>query len=54
MTVLSTDGLNSHIEWVESMGSIQYKDKEKANIKYPIIADVGLEISRKYGMNNTN
>jgi len=33
LVVLSTDGLNSHIEWIESMESIEYKDKGKANIK---------------------
>lgn len=48
--VLSTDGLNSHIEWVHSMESINYKDKGEIDIKYPLISDVGLEISRKYGM----
>lgn len=54
LVVLSTDGLNSHIEWIESMESIEYKDKGKASIKYPIVSDVGLEISKKYGMIHPN
>lgn len=52
--VLSTDGLNSHIQWIESMESINYKDKGQIDIKYPLVSDVGLEISKKYGMIHPN
>lgn len=50
IVVISTDGLNSHIEWVKSMESLVYKDREPIKLLYPIIADEGYEISRKYGM----
>ncbi len=52
--VLSTDGLNSHIEWTKSMEEINYFDRGKVKIKYPIIADNGYVVSRKYGMIHPN
>jgi peroxiredoxin 2/4 len=48
--VVSTDGLNSHIAWKKSMEAIRYRDQETAKINFPLISDVGLEVSRKYGM----
>ncbi len=54
LVVLSTDGLNSHMEWIKSMESISYKDKGKVQINFPIVADVGLDISKKYGMIHPN
>ncbi len=50
LVVISTDGLNSHIEWVKSIESINYLDRPNVNIEYPIIADEGYNVSRKYGM----
>lgn len=50
LIVLSTDGINSHIEWVKSMESINYMDRGTVDIQYPIVSDVGYEISNKYGM----
>jgi peroxiredoxin (alkyl hydroperoxide reductase subunit C) len=48
--VLSTDGINSHIEWTKSMQSIAYKGIATPAIKFPLISDVNAEISKKYGM----
>jgi peroxiredoxin (alkyl hydroperoxide reductase subunit C) len=48
--VISTDGLNSHIEWVRSIEALTYNDKKTSKIKFPLISDAGLEISKKYGM----
>jgi peroxiredoxin (alkyl hydroperoxide reductase subunit C) len=50
LLVISTDGLNSHIEWVKSMESINYKNYGKLKINFPIISDADLNISRKYGI----
>lgn len=50
LIVLSTDGINSHIEWTKSMEELNYFDRGKVKIKYPIIADNGYDISKKYGM----
>ena len=50
LIVVSTDGVNSNLEWISSMESIAYNGKKTPQIKFPIVSDIGLEISRKYGM----
>jgi len=50
LMVLSTDAVSSHIEWVKSLEAIRYKGREPIKIKFPLISDKSLEISRKYGM----
>lgn len=54
LIVLSTDGVSSHLEWVRSMESIVFKDKSTVKITFPLVSDVGLEISKKYGMIHPN
>lgn len=54
LIVLSTDGINSHIQWVMSLEDINYKDKGKLEIKFPIISDDKLDISKQYGMIHPN
>lgn len=48
--VVSTDGLSSHMAWVNSLEDIPYPDGEKQEIKFPLIPDTDLEISKKFGM----
>lgn len=48
--VISADGLNSHMEWVKSLEQINWKNKGIQKITFPLIADVGLDISKKFGM----
>jgi peroxiredoxin 2/4 len=50
LIVVSTDGLNSHIEWVKLMESLDYKGQGNIKINFPLISDVNLEISKKYGI----
>jgi peroxiredoxin (alkyl hydroperoxide reductase subunit C) len=50
LMVISTDAVSSHIEWVKSLESIKYKEREPVKIKFPLISDKSLEISKKYGM----
>jgi peroxiredoxin 2/4 len=50
LLVISTDGINSHLEWVKSLESIKYHGKDPVKIKFPLISDYNLDISRKYGM----
>ena len=52
--VISTDAVSSHIEWVKSLESLRYKDSVPIKIKFPLISDKSLEISRKYGMIHAN
>ena len=50
LVVVSTDGISSHIEWVKSMESLTYKDRSPIKIKFALVSDKSLEISKKYGM----
>jgi peroxiredoxin (alkyl hydroperoxide reductase subunit C) len=50
LLVMSTDAVSSHIEWVKSLETIKYKGRDAMKIKFPLISDKTLEISRKYGM----
>ena len=50
LIVMSTDGLNSHIEWVRSLQNIKLYNRESVTIKFPLVSDPNLEISKKYGM----
>lgn len=54
LVVLSTDGLNSHLDWIKSMEEISYKNRDKVKIDFPFVSDVGLDISKKYGMIHPN
>jgi len=48
--VLSTDGLSSHLAWIQSLETISYPGKETVKIGFPLIADPDMSISRKFGM----
>lgn len=50
LMVMSTDGLSSHIEWIKSLETIKYKGREPVRVKFPLISDKDLSISKKYGM----
>jgi len=52
--VLSTDGLNSHVDWCRSLEAIKIDGYPQAKIKFPLVSDVGLSISKKYGMIHEN
>ncbi|MEI6696495.1 MAG: peroxiredoxin [Bacteroidota bacterium] len=50
LVVISTDGLNSHIEWVKSIESISIERKKTIKINFPLVSDVSMEISKKYNL----
>jgi peroxiredoxin (alkyl hydroperoxide reductase subunit C) len=50
LVVISTDGLESHLQWIKSLESIKYKGNATKKINFPIVADKSLEVSKKYGM----
>jgi peroxiredoxin 2/4 len=54
LIVLSTDGLNSHIEWVKSMDTISGKMASPIKINFPIVTDADLKISKQYGIVQTD
>jgi peroxiredoxin 2/4 len=54
LMVLSTDAVSSHIAWIKSLESIKYKGRETSKIKFPLISDKNMLISKKYGMLQTS
>ncbi|MCX6245730.1 MAG: peroxiredoxin [Bacteroidetes bacterium] len=54
LVVLSTDALDKHNQWIASMETIRYKDREPVKLKFPLVADEDHLISKKYGMIHTN
>ena len=47
---LSVDGLHAHIEWIKSMKDIELRGVKGAEVKFPVIVDISMEVSKKYGM----
>jgi len=54
LIVLSTDALSSHYQWIQSLETIEYKDREPVKIGFPLLPDENHEISAKYGMIHPN
>ncbi|HTX87769.1 MAG TPA: peroxiredoxin [Bacteroidales bacterium] len=54
LIILSTDKLSTHQQWVQSMETIRYKDKDPVKIDFPLVADEDHVISKKYGMMQPN
>jgi peroxiredoxin (alkyl hydroperoxide reductase subunit C) len=54
LMIISTDAVSSHIEWVKSLEAIKYKNRDPLKIRFPLISDKSLDISRKYGMIHPN
>ncbi len=52
--VVSTDNLDKHTQWVKSIETLNYKNREQAKIKFPLVADQDLSIAKKYGMIQAN
>jgi peroxiredoxin 2/4 len=48
---LSVDGLYSHIAWLRTIKEkIEYKGMKNIEVKFPLIEDITMEVSKKYGM----
>lgn len=48
---LSVDGLFSHIAWLRTIKEkIEYKGMKNIEVKFPLIEDIGMHVSNKYGM----
>jgi peroxiredoxin (alkyl hydroperoxide reductase subunit C) len=48
--VLSTDALDQHKAWVNSLNTVSYKDRSPVDIDFPLIDDQNKKISLLYGM----
>ncbi|MDG5800855.1 peroxiredoxin [Marinilabiliaceae bacterium ANBcel2] len=48
---LSVDGLYSHIAWLRTIKEkIEYKGMKNIEVTFPLIEDITMEVSKKYGM----
>jgi peroxiredoxin (alkyl hydroperoxide reductase subunit C) len=50
LVVVSTDRLETHEQWKKAMEELSYKDREPVKIKFPLVGDESLAVSKKYGM----
>lgn len=52
---LSIDSGYSHIAWLRTIEErIEYKGMKNVNVTFPVIADISMDIARKYGMVQPN
>jgi len=48
---LSVDGLTSHIAWLRTIQEkIEFKGMKNIEVKFPLIEDISMNVSSKYGM----
>ncbi len=47
---LSIDSIYSHIAWLRKIRELAWKDMKHVNVTFPLIADITMEIAKKYGM----
>lgn len=50
LVVVSVDPLETHNSWKSALEAVTYKDRAPVAIKFPLVEDVDLSISRAYGM----
>lgn len=52
---LSIDGLYSHIAWLRTIRSnLSYQGHKNMDVTFPVIADIKMDVARKYGMIQPN
>jgi peroxiredoxin (alkyl hydroperoxide reductase subunit C) len=48
---LSIDSVYSHIAWLRTIKEkIEYKGMKNVEVNFPLIADIKMEVAKKYGM----
>ncbi|MFT3752463.1 MAG: redoxin domain-containing protein [Paludibacter sp.] len=50
IVVVSTDRLETHYDWKKALEMIKIGDKDHLKIKFPLVDDSNISISKKYGM----
>jgi len=50
LAVISTDPLSKHVQWKKALEELNLNDRGSVKIKFPIIADENVAISKEYGM----
>ncbi len=51
---LSVGTLTSHLAWIGAIRDIEWKDMKNTEISFPVIDDLGMKVSRQYGMIHPN
>jgi peroxiredoxin (alkyl hydroperoxide reductase subunit C) len=47
---LSIDSLYAHIAWLRKIQELEWKGMKNVEVKFPLIEDIKMDVSRKYGM----
>lgn len=47
---LSVDSLPAHKAWLRDIETLEYQGKKNVKIKFPLIEDIKMDVSNKYGM----
>lgn len=47
---LSVDSVYSHIAWIRKIKELSWKDMKHVDVTFPVIADITMEVAKKYGM----
>ncbi|MGI6714536.1 MAG: peroxiredoxin [Bacilli bacterium] len=47
---LSVDSLYAHIAWLRKIQELEWKNFKDIEVKFPLIEDIKMEVSHKYGM----
>ncbi len=50
LIVVSVDPLSTHVQWKKAMEQLSAKENMPVTIKFPLVADNNLTISKEYGM----
>jgi peroxiredoxin (alkyl hydroperoxide reductase subunit C) len=50
VVVVSTDRLETHYDWKKALEMIKVGDKDHLKIKFPLVDDSNITVSKKYGM----
>jgi peroxiredoxin (alkyl hydroperoxide reductase subunit C) len=50
LVVVSTDPLQTHVQWKKSMETLSLNNREAVKIQFPLVDDKNLVISKEYGM----
>lgn len=47
---LSVDSIYAHIAWLRKIQDLEWKGMKNVEVKFPLIEDIRMEVSNKYGM----
>ena len=50
---LSIDSVHSHLAWARSIEQIPWENEAPVKVNFPIIADISMNVAKKYGMLQT-